>query len=116
MVFDQPIGAHQSIQHPLAEALVRIEGAWALILAAARAHDAGEKAGLEANIAKVAACDAGLLAADRALQTFGGSGFTDETGMLQHFVYMRLLETVPVTRELALNHIATSGLGLPRSY
>jgi alkylation response protein AidB-like acyl-CoA dehydrogenase len=116
VVFDQPIGAHQSIQHPLAEALVRLEGAWALILAAANAHDRGEKAGLQANIAKVAACDAGLLAADRALQTFGGSGFTDETGMLQRFVYMRLLETVPVTRELALNHIATSGLGLPRSY
>ena len=36
--------------------------------------------------------------------------------MLQRFVYMRLLRTVPVARELALNHIATAGLGLPRSY
>jgi alkylation response protein AidB-like acyl-CoA dehydrogenase len=115
-VFDVPIGAHQSIQHPLAEALVRLEGAWSLIEAAARSHDGGAHAGLAASIAKLAACDAGLLAADRALQTHGGSGFTDETNLLQRFVYMRLLETIPVTRELILNHIATSGLGLPRSY
>ena len=111
-----PLGAHQSIQHPPAEALVRLAGAWALVEAAARGHDEGEQVGLGASIAKLAACDAGLLAADRALQTFGGSGFTDETNLLQRFVYMRLLETVPVTRELALNHIATAGLGLPRSY
>ena len=45
-----------------------------------------------------------------------GPIFSDETLMLQRFVYMRLLQTVPVTRELALNHIATAGLGLPRSY
>jgi alkylation response protein AidB-like acyl-CoA dehydrogenase len=115
-VFGAPIGSHQAIQHPLAEALVRLEGAWALLEAASRAHDAGGDAGLAASVAKVAACDAGLYAADRALQTFGGSGFTDETSMLQRFVYMRLLQTVPVTRELALNHVATAGLGLPRSY
>jgi hypothetical protein len=115
-VFGAPIGSHQAVQHPLAEALVRLEGAWALVDAAARAHDEGGQAGVAANIAKVAACDAGLFAADRALQTFGGSGFTDETMMLQRFVYLRLLQTVPVTRELALNHIATAGLGLPRSY
>jgi hypothetical protein len=115
-VFGAPIGSHQAIQHPLAEALVRLEGAWALLEVAARAHDAGGNAGLAASIAKLAACDAGLYAADRALQTFGGSGFTDETSMLQRFVYMRLLQTVPVTRELALNHVATAGLGLPRSY
>ena len=116
VVFDVPIGAHQAVQHPLAEAYVALEGAWALTIAAAERHDAGEQAGLAANVAKVAACDAGLRAADAALQAFGGSGFTDETGILQRFVYLRLLRTVPVARELALNHIATSGLGLPRSY
>jgi len=116
VVFGVPIGAHQAVQHPLAEAYVALEGAWALTTAAAERHDAGEQAGLEANVAKVAACDAGLRAADAALQAFGGSGFTDETGILQRFVYLRLLRTVPVARELALNHIATSGLGLPRSY
>lgn len=116
VVFDVPIGAHQAIQHPLAEALIAIEAAWALTERAARLYDAGEQAGLESNMAKVAACDAGLAAADRALQTFGGSGYTDETMMLQRFTYMRLLRSIPVARELGLNHIATAGLGLPRSY
>lgn len=116
VVFEVPIGTHQAVQHPLAEALVALEGAWALTIAAARLYDEGEQAGLESNMAKIAACDAGLLAADRSLQVFGGSGFTDETMMLQRFTYMRLLRSIPVARELALNHVATSGLGLPRSY
>jgi alkylation response protein AidB-like acyl-CoA dehydrogenase len=116
VVFDVPIGTHQAVQHPLAEALVALEGAWALTGAAASLFDEGEPAGLESNMAKIAACDAGLLAADRALQVFGGSGYTDETMMLQRFTYMRLLRSIPVARELALNHVATSGLGLPRSY
>jgi alkylation response protein AidB-like acyl-CoA dehydrogenase len=116
VVFDVPIGTHQAVQHPLAESLVALEGAWALTGAAARLFDDGEPAGLESNMAKIAACDAGLLAADHALQVFGGSGYTDETMMLQRFTYMRLLRSIPVARELALNHVATSGLGLPRSY
>jgi len=116
VVFDVPIGAHQAVQHPLAEALIALEGAWLLVGRGARLHDAGHPAGLECNMAKIAACDAGLLAADRALQAFGGSGYTEDTMMLQRFTYMRLLSTVPVARELALNHVATAGLGLPRSY
>lgn len=116
VVFDVPIGAHQAVQHPLAEALIATEGAWLLVARGARLHDAGAPAGLESNMAKIAACDAGLAAADQALQCFGGSGYTEDTMMLQRFTYMRLLRTVPVARELALNHVATAGLGLPRSY
>jgi alkylation response protein AidB-like acyl-CoA dehydrogenase len=116
VVFDVPIGTHQAIQHPLAEALIAVEGAWLLLERACHLYDGGEQAGVESNMAKIAACDAGLKAADRALQTFGGSGYTDETMILQRFTYMRLLQTIPVARELALNHIATAGLGLPRSY
>ena len=116
VVFDVPIGAHQGVQHPLAESLVALEAAWLLVQRGARLHDAGLPAGLESNMAKIAACDAGLLAADSALQAFGGSAYTEDTMMLQRFTYMRLLRTVPVARELALNHVATAGLGLPRSY
>ena len=115
-VFGVPIGAHQALQHPLAEALISLDAAWALVERAARRYDEGAVAGLESNIAKVAACDAGLLAADRALQTFGGSGYTTDTMILQRFLHMRLLRSIPVSREMALNHIATAGLGPPRSY
>lgn len=116
VVFDVPIGCHQAVQHPLAEALIELEAAWALVEEGARAHLAGEDAGLACNMAKVKACDAGLRAADSALQTFGGSGFTAETLIYERFAYLRLLKTAPVARELALNHIAQAGLGLPRSY
>lgn len=116
VVFDVPIGQHQAVQHPLAEALIELEAAWALVERGAASYRSGEKAGLACNMAKVKACDAGLKAADAALQTFGGSGFTDETLMYDRFGYLRLLKTVPVARELALNQIALSGLGLPRSY
>ncbi|TYL54964.1 acyl-CoA dehydrogenase [Nocardioides sp. BGMRC 2183] len=116
VVFDVPIGEHQAVQHPLAEALIELEAAWALIERGAAVYESGGSAGLACNMAKVKACDAGLKAADAALQTFGGSGFTDETLMYDRFGYLRLLKSTPVSRELALNHIAVSGLDLPRSY
>ena len=116
VVFDVPIGQHQAVQHPLAEALIELEAAWALVERGAAAYEAGGNAGLACNMAKVKACDAALMAADAALQTFGGSGFTDETMVFDRFGYVRLLRTAPVSRELALNQIAVAGLGLPRSY
>lgn len=116
IVFDVPIGAHQAVQHPLAEALIDLEAAWALIERGAEVYEAGGNAGLACNMAKVKACDAGLKAADAALQTFGGSGFTGETLMFERFGYLRLLRSTPVSREMALNQVAVAGLGLPRSY
>ncbi|MFB8388289.1 acyl-CoA dehydrogenase family protein [Microbacterium sp. NPDC055910] len=116
VVFDVPIGQYQAVQHPLAEALIELEAAWALIERGADKYMSGENAGLECNMAKVKACDAGLKAADAALQTFGGSGFTDETLLFDRFGYLRLLKTAPVARELALNQIAMAGLSLPKSY
>jgi alkylation response protein AidB-like acyl-CoA dehydrogenase len=116
VVFDVPIGAHQAVQHPLAEALIEVEAAWAMVQLGAAAYETGERAGLLCNMAKVKACDAGLQAANAALQVFGGSGFTEETLMFERFGYLRMLRSVPVARELALNQIAVSGLQLPRSY
>jgi len=116
IVFDVPIGAHQAVQHPLAEAYIQLEGAWALTQNACKLYDTGSQAGVESNIAKIAAVDAGFFATDKALQCFGGSGFTADTAMLQRFIYMRVMKTVPVARELGLNHVATAALGLPRSY
>ena len=55
VVFDVPIGTHQAVQHPLAESLIGLEAAWGLTEAAARLFDTGEPAGLESNMAKIAA-------------------------------------------------------------
>ncbi|UIX29371.1 acyl-CoA dehydrogenase family protein [Streptomyces sp. GQFP] len=115
-VFDAPIGSHQAVQHPLAESYVQLEAAWALLVCAARGYSEGKAGGKLANAAKLACADAGFYALDRALQTFGGSGYTADVGLLEPYLVARLLKSVPVSRELALNQIATEGLGLPRSY
>ncbi|MEV8546451.1 acyl-CoA dehydrogenase family protein [Streptomyces sp. NPDC051572] len=115
-VFDAPIGSHQAVQHPLAESYVQLEAAWALLVSAARGYSEGGAGGKLANAAKLACADAGFNALDRALQTFGGSGYTADIGLLEPYLVARLLKSVPVSRELALNQIATEGLGLPRSY
>ena len=115
-VFDVPIGAHQAVQHPLAEAYVQLEAAWALLVSAARGYSEGGRGGMLANAAKMACCDAGFFTLDRALQTFGGSGYTTDVGLLEPYLLTRLFRSVPVSRELGLNQIAMEALGLPRSY
>ena len=115
-VFNDVIGTYQGVQHPLAESYARLEAGWALTVSAARKYDQGEQAGEESNICKLIATDAGFEALDRAIQTHGGSGFTDETVILDRYLIARLTKTAPVSREMALNHIAQNALGLPRSY
>lgn len=115
-VFEVPIGSHQAVQHPLAEAYVALESAWALNLAVARAYDDVAGGGAQANAAKVAAADAGFLALDHALQVFGGSGYTSDVGLVERYMMARFFKTAPVTREMALNHLAVQALNLPRSY
>ncbi len=115
-VFDDVIGSYQSVQHPLAESYAQLEAAWAMTVGAAREYDQGGQAGEASNICKFLATDAAFAAMDRALQTHGGSGFTDETVILDRYLITRLLKTAPVSREMALNHIAQNALGLPRSY
>jgi alkylation response protein AidB-like acyl-CoA dehydrogenase len=115
-VFDAPIGSHQAIAHPLAESWVQLEAAWSMVVHAARMYDQGQPCGLQCNAAKFAASDAGWLALDRALQTHGGSGFLGDLHLIERLMVTRLFKVAPVTRELALNHIAMEALGLPKSY
>jgi hypothetical protein len=116
VVFEGPIGGHQAVAHPLAESWVHLEAAWALTVAAARCYDKGAQIGAEANAAKLLACDAGYRAVDQALQTHGGSGYVAELRIIEKLMFARFLKTAPVTREMALNHIAMEALGLPKSY
>jgi alkylation response protein AidB-like acyl-CoA dehydrogenase len=115
-VFDDVIGKYQGVQHPLADAFAKIEAAWALTIAACKQYDQGGQAGEESNLAKFVAADAGMQAIEACLQTHGGSGFTEETMILDRYMIIRLQKTAPVSREMALNHIAHKLLGLPRSY
>jgi alkylation response protein AidB-like acyl-CoA dehydrogenase len=117
-VFKEPIGAHQAVAHPLAQSHIEIELARLMTQKAAALYDAGDDlgAGEAANMAKYAAAEAACDAADRAVQTHGGNGITQEYGMAGLLVATRAGRIAPVSREMILNFVAMHSLGLPKSY
>lgn len=118
-VFDGvAIGGYQAIQHPLADARVRIEALELLVDKAARAFTAGapiKDVEFLANAAKYLAHEVGTRAIDAAIETLGGLGFDERHGLVQMWECIRLLRLSPLSNELILNRIASQVLGLPRS-
>lgn len=115
-VWSTPIGAHQGIAHPLAEAHIAVELGRLATMRSAELFDTGRPAGEAANIAKFAASEASLKALDQAIQTHGGNGLSHEYGLSELWFITRLMRTAPVSREMVLNFVAQTSLGLPRSY
>jgi hypothetical protein len=115
-VWGQPIGAHQGIAHPLAEAKIELELARLMTQKAAALYDSGAKAGEASNMAKYAAAEAAIKSVDRAIQAHGGNGFALEYGLSDMWWGVRLGRTAPVSREMILNYVAEHSLGLPKSY
>src|SRR5919198_1001979 len=116
-VWGEPIGAHQGVAHPLAQAKIELELARLMTQKAAALYDAGAPgAGESANMAKYAAAEAAIHCVDQAIQTHGGNGFALEYGLLDLWGGVRLTRTAPVSREMVLNYVAEHSLGLPRSY
>ena len=116
-VWGAPIGTHQGISHPLAEAKIELELARLMTQKAAALYDAGAKgAGEASNMAKYAAAEAAIHCVDQAIQTHGGNGFALEYGLAQLWWGARVARTAPVSREMVLNYVAEHSLGLPKSY
>ncbi len=115
-VWSAPIGSHQGISHPLAEAKIALELARHMTQRGAALHDAGLPAGEACNMAKVAAAEAGMKCVNQAIQTHGGNGMALEYGLTSLWWTVRLMAIAPVSREMILNYVAEHSLGLPRSY
>jgi alkylation response protein AidB-like acyl-CoA dehydrogenase len=117
-VFGAPIGSHQGLAHPLAQSKIEIELARLMTQKAAALYDAGDDvgAGEAANMAKYAAAEAACDAADRAVQSHGGNGITQEYGVAGLLVAARAGRIAPVSREMILNFVGMHSLGLPKSY
>ncbi len=117
-VFGAPIGSHQGIAHPLAQSKIEIELARLMTQKAAALYEAGDDigAGEAANMAKYAAAEAACDAADRAVQSHGGNGITQEYGVAGLLVAARAGRIAPVSREMILNFVGMHSLGLPKSY
>ncbi|MCL7368816.1 MULTISPECIES: acyl-CoA dehydrogenase family protein [Streptomyces] len=117
-VWKTPIGAHQAIAHPLAQAHIELELARLMMQKAAHLYDAGDDAGAgeAANMAKYAAGEACVKAVDQAVHTLGGNGLTREYGLGRLITASRVARIAPVSREMILNYVSHQTLGLPKSY
>ncbi|MFD7864627.1 acyl-CoA dehydrogenase family protein [Streptomyces sp. NPDC059783] len=117
-VWKEPIGAHQAIAHPLAQAHIELELARLMMQKAARLYDDGDDigAGEAANMAKYAAGEACVKAVDQAVHTLGGNGLTREYGLASLITAARVARIAPVSREMILNYVSHQSLGLPKSY
>ena len=118
-VFEQPIGAHQAVQHPIAEAYSKLEAANSLVRTAAEMmdDDADPKSVAEvSNMAKLRASEAASEATDVAVQVHGGNGFSREYSVIEMWKGVRLGRVAPGSTEMMRNHIAEHTLDLPRSY
>jgi alkylation response protein AidB-like acyl-CoA dehydrogenase len=67
-------------------------------------------------MSKHLAAEASWEAANAALQTHGGYGFTEEYDIERKFRETRLYLVAPLSTNLILSYIAEHVLGLPRSY
>ena len=117
VVWGAPIGSHQGVSHPLAEAKIELELARLMTQKAAALYDAGAPgAGEASNMAKYAAAEAAIACVDRSIQAHGGNGFALEYELADMWWGVRLTRTAPVSREMILNYVAEHSLGLPKSY
>jgi alkylation response protein AidB-like acyl-CoA dehydrogenase len=88
--FGKPIAQHQAIQLKLAQMATKTEAARLLMLQAAERKDAGERADLEAGMAKLFASETAEEVALEAMRIHGGYGYSQE------FVVERLYRDAPV--------------------
>ena len=76
--FGKPIAHHQAIQLKLAQMATKIEASRLLMLEAARKKDAGERADLEAGMAKLCSTETAEEVALEAMRIHGGYGYSQE--------------------------------------
>jgi butyryl-CoA dehydrogenase len=76
--FGKPIAQHQAIQLKLAQMATKIRASELLVLDAARRKDAGERADLEAGMAKLFATETAEEVALESMRIHGGYGYSQE--------------------------------------
>jgi alkylation response protein AidB-like acyl-CoA dehydrogenase len=104
--FGRPLAEHQSIAFGLADSATGIHAARLVALDAARRLDAGLPARRELAMAKVLAADSALAAIDRAVQSHGAMGFTNELGLTKAWQTVRILGIADGTNEILRRQIA----------
>jgi alkylation response protein AidB-like acyl-CoA dehydrogenase len=83
--FGKPIGEHQAIQMMLANMATQVQAAHLMVRHAAEKKDRGERADLEAGMAKLFASEMCLQVATDAMRIHGGYGYTQDLAVERHF-------------------------------
>jgi isovaleryl-CoA dehydrogenase len=104
--FGKPIWQHQSIGNYLAEMVTKLTAARQLVLHAARCYDRGERADMEAGMAKLFASETAMQIALDAVRIHGGYGYSTEFDVERYFRDAPLMIVGEGTNEIQRNVIA----------
>jgi len=103
--FGKPIWQHQSVGNYLADMAAKLAAARQLVLHAARRLDAGQRADMEAGMAKLFASEAAMQIALDAMRIHGGYGYSTEFDIERYFRDAPLMIVGEGTNEIQRNVI-----------
>jgi alkylation response protein AidB-like acyl-CoA dehydrogenase len=103
--FGKPIWQHQSVGNYLADMATKLTAARQLVLHAARRLDSGQRADMEAGMAKLFASEAAMQIALDAMRIHGGYGYSTEFDIERYFRDAPLMIVGEGTNEIQRNVI-----------
>jgi alkylation response protein AidB-like acyl-CoA dehydrogenase len=98
--FDRPIADYQGVTFPLAESATELHAAHLMGLNVGLLLDQGAPAIKELSMAKAYSVQVGYRAVDRAMQTHGAMGFTNEVGLHHAWHALRIVNVADGTNEI----------------
>jgi isovaleryl-CoA dehydrogenase len=104
--FGKPIWQHQAVGHYLADMATKLTAARQLVRYAARRYDSGERADMEAGMAKLFASETAMEIALNAVRIHGGYGYSTEFDVERYFRDAPLMIVGEGTNEIQRNVIA----------
>ena len=104
--FGKPIWKHQSVGNYLADMATKLTAARQLTLFAAERYDSGERADMEAGMAKLFASEVAMEIALNAVRIHGGYGYSTEFDVERYFRDAPLMIVGEGTNEIQRNVIA----------
>jgi alkylation response protein AidB-like acyl-CoA dehydrogenase len=104
--FGRPIWKHQAVGHYLADMATKLTAARALTLHAADRYDSGQRADMEAGMAKLFASEVAMEIALNAVRIHGGYGYSTEYDVERYFRDAPLMIVGEGTNEIQRNVIA----------
>jgi len=104
--FGQTISAYQGVTFPLAECATELHAAHLMGINAGQLLDQGHPAVKELSMTKAYSVQIGLKAVDRAIQTHGAMGFTNELGLTEAWHALRIVNVADGTNEILYRTIS----------